>query len=195
MSILLWGKIYPTYGNSVTQNTYVGHGLNVCHQVKVLNNFFVSFSNPLDKCNDIKIILVTCTSLHGQARLTTIRAISISVIRCPREMISLLFPKFVLANKFNEIEISSATCTVDTVIKMVSIGVKQPWPTRSRVHVTKLILISLNLSTEKTYGTKIIIFLAPVITEIGMVKRQASLTIRANGARDKAIRISLNLST
>ena len=53
---------------------------------------------------------------------------------------------------------------------MVSIVVKRPPPTRSMVHVTKQILISLNLSTKKTRETKrIIIFLAPQVAEIEMV--------------------------
>ena len=53
--------------------------------------------------------------------------------------------------------------------------------------MTKLILISLNLSTENSWETKKIIFLALLITEIEMVSSgQATLTNKVNGACDKA---------
>ena len=39
MSILLWGKIDPTYGNSVTQNTYGRHGLNIMLSIETRFKF------------------------------------------------------------------------------------------------------------------------------------------------------------
>ena len=65
-----------------------------------------------------------------------------------RKMIFFVSHVFMVDN-FNEIEISSVTCTIDSEIEMVSIVVKWPLLTRSTVHVTKLVIwISLNLFTE-----------------------------------------------
>ena len=74
-------------------------------------------------------------------------------------------------DKFNEIKISFVACTVDlvgqghsTTIYILTISVSE-----STVHVTELTPISLNLPTLKPGKQKIIIFLHPLMTGIGMV--------------------------
>ena len=91
---------------------------NVCHRLEVLKDWFSSVSSILwvDKCNTMKITLVTCAPLTMlvQGCLTIILTISISVIRSARKMIIFCFPRF-WVDKFNEIKISSVTCTFDLV--------------------------------------------------------------------------------
>ena len=53
---------------------------------------------------------------------------------------------------------------------MASIVVKRPWPTRSTVHVTKQLSISLNLSTKKRGKQKNNhLSSTPIVAEIEMV--------------------------
>ena len=65
------------------------------------------------------------------------------------DIIELVCPKYVGNQK-----IIIFLTPLMTEIEMVSLVVKWPWPTRSTVHVTKLILFSLNLTTQKTWKTK-----------------------------------------
>ena len=83
-------------------------------------------------------------NLVGQGRLTTTLTISISVIRGARKMIIIfLFPTFSGQRSSMKSKFSSVTCIVDSVLEMISIVVKRPWSTRSTVHVTKIIWISI----------------------------------------------------
>ena len=84
----------------------------------------------------------------------------------------------------------AVTCTVDSEIEMVSIVVKRPWPTKSMVLVTKLILISLNLSTENTRETKNHL-LAPLITEIEIV----SIVVKRPWPTRSTVQMKNNLSS
>ena len=89
------------------------NALNVCHQLEVLNKIFRQFLQPFGWTNAIKSKLLlpqSCTVdfIAWSSSLDHYTGYFYLVIRCPREMIILLFLMYLLANKFNEIEISSA---------------------------------------------------------------------------------------
>ena len=110
----------------------------------------------VDKYNTMKSILVTFTvDLAGQYRLTTTLTISISVIRDARMMICFVSHVFGV-DEFNEIKISFVTSRAPLTL-LVKVAWPPYWPAMSTVHVTNLILISLNSFTKKNVRDKKII--------------------------------------
>ena len=76
------------------------------------------------------------------------------------DFIELVYPKNVYETK-NIVFLAPLM----TEIEMVSLVVKRPWPTRSTVHATKQISISLNLSTQKNVGNKWKLFFSACLHE------------------------------
>ena len=81
-----------------------------------------------------------------------------------------------------------------TEIQMVSLVVKRPWPTKSTVHVTKLILIEFTY--QNVENKKIIIILTLLMTEIEMVSLvvKRPWPTRSTVQVKELILISINLS-